>query len=132
MFRKRLLSYIIDVIFAIIFMFLSAIIFTLSENYINASSFSQIYYYIFLLIFFLSWLYMTIRDVFYGRSIGKRFMHLVIQKQNGESPCYLQLLLRNITMFIWPIEAVLFLLGKERWGDRLAGTVVVEGTQFVE
>lgn len=76
---------------------------------------------------FMSLIYLVIRDVPGGRSIGKRFMKLVVTDgRSGRSPHMKQLILRNITWFFGPVEVIAFLFLNVRLGDRLAGTDVVE------
>lgn len=63
-----------------------------------------------------------------GRSLGKRIFRLKIVSfnENEEVKLY-QLVLRNITLFLLPIEIIMFALGKEhlRLGDYMAGTLVI-------
>ena len=63
-----------------------------------------------------------------GRSLGKRIFRLKIVSfnENEEVKLY-QLVLRNITLFLLPIEIIMFALGKEhlRLGDYIAGTLVI-------
>ena len=67
-----------------------------------------------------------LRDVIGGQSIGKRIMRIKVVDKNGEKASVSRLVLRNITAYIWPVEALLMLLKKERIGDRLAKTRVIE------
>jgi uncharacterized RDD family membrane protein YckC len=73
-------------------------------------------------------IFMVFRDVFGGRSIGKRIMKLrVVPTGEGQETASAgALILRNIFVIIWPIEALLLLSGKDRLGDKVAKTRVVE------
>jgi len=79
-------------------------------------------YYIFLLAFMFSYFF---KDVINGQSIGKRIMKIKVVDLNGNKPSLFNLIIRNITILIWPVEALLVLLDKERLGDRLAKTKIV-------
>lgn len=69
------------------------------------------------------------KDIFHGRSPGKRLMGLkVIISGNVESvPSAPKLLLRNLLLLIWPVEAILALRDRygKRLGDRVAKTEVI-------
>ena len=73
-------------------------------------------YYIFLLVFMFIYFF---KDVINGQSIGKRIMKIKVVDLNGNKASLFNLIIRNITIFIWPVEALLVLLNKERLGDRL-------------
>lgn len=73
-------------------------------------------YYIFLLVFMFICFF---KDVINGQSIGKRIMKIKVVDLNGNKASLFNLIIRNITIFIWPVEALLVLLNKERLGDRL-------------
>lgn len=66
------------------------------------------------------------KDVIGGQSIGKRVESIKVVLKNGEDADVLRLIARNITFVIWPIEAILVTMGRERIGDKLAKTKVVE------
>jgi len=67
------------------------------------------------------------KDFYNGRSIGKRAMGFqVLSNVNGEPASPLQCLIRNMTIIIWPIEALFSAFSrKRRIGDFLARTVLV-------
>lgn len=69
-----------------------------------------------------------LKDVlFRNASIGKKTFNVSIVSQfNGEKPNIWRIILRNITLVIWPVEVYLVLYKqKTRLGDRLAKTKVV-------
>ena len=68
---------------------------------------------------------LLLKDAIRGRSIGKKLCKLKILYANGETANKVQLILRNITLLIWPIELILFIVIKNRLGDILSRTVVV-------
>ena len=59
-----------------------------------------------------------------GRSIGKRLLKLQVKVEEKRNPKFFSLILRNITLVLWPIETVVLLTKKKRLGDYLAGTNV--------
>ena len=67
------------------------------------------------------------KDIVNGRSIGKMMNGLEVVSKNKNKPItYLQLLLRNITLLIPFVELPYYLINKERIGDIIANTKVVE------
>ena len=80
-------------------------------------------YYIFLLAFMFIYFF---KDVINGQSIGNRIMKIKVVDLNGNKASLFNLIIRNITILIWPVEALLVLLDKERLGDRLAKTKVMD------
>ncbi len=67
------------------------------------------------------------RDVCGGRSIGKRIMKLcVVSAEDPHGASFTALVIRNLFVILWPIEALLMLSGSLRLGDRVAKTKVVE------
>ncbi len=51
-------------------------------------------------------------------------MKIRVVDKNKNLPNILKLIVRNITIFIWPVEAILVLLNKKKIGDRLTKTDV--------
>ena len=66
------------------------------------------------------------KDAAGGQSVGKRVKKIKVVLKSGEDADVLRLIARNITFVIWPIEALLVILGRERIGDKLARTKVVD------
>ena len=118
--EKRILSFLIDhitiwfvfALFVVVEMFVQKDF----ELFLNK-------YYIFLLLFMFIYVF---KDVINGQSIGKRILKIKVVDLSGNVPKLPNLIIRNITILIWPVEAILVLLYKERLGDRLAKTKVVE------
>ncbi|MBE6571828.1 MAG: RDD family protein [Ruminococcaceae bacterium] len=80
-------------------------------------------YYIIFLAFLFAYFF---KDVVNGQSVGKRIMKIKVVDMDGNKPSIFNLIIRNITIFIWPVEAILVLLNKQRLGDILAKTKVVD------
>ena len=64
--------------------------------------------------------------VFRNASIGKRALNLEILKSDNTVPSVSTLILRNIFVFLWPIDAILILANKRKIGDIIFKTKVVE------
>lgn len=62
-----------------------------------------------------------------SRSLGKRIMGLwIVDKRTFQMAPLVKRVGRNFFIFIWPIELVFLLLRRERMGDVLFGTSVIE------
>ena len=71
---------------------------------------------------------LIIKDVILKNgSIGKRVFNIhIVDKTTQDKPKISQLVLRNITLIIWPVEVYfLFYKHQERLGDKWANTEVV-------
>jgi uncharacterized RDD family membrane protein YckC len=72
--------------------------------------------------------YMLLRDLYQGRSVGKRICNLVVIDSNdGKVASAVQSVVRNITILIWPVEIIFLIFRKDgrRIGDHLAKSTVV-------
>lgn len=71
---------------------------------------------------------MFCKDLIKGQSIGKRIMKIAVVNADDLTICSnpFKLILRNITLPLWPIEAILFLSSENgvRLGDKLTNTTV--------
>lgn len=68
-----------------------------------------------------------LKDLFFrNASIGKKIMKLEVRTSSGEIPSKLVMILRNITILIWPIEILLIVLLNNRIGDMIFKTVVFD------
>jgi len=70
------------------------------------------------------------KDSFGGMSFGKRMLGIMVRSANdkNEIPSFGRLFLRNLTIILWPVECLVLLAdsNKQRLGDKLASTVVVQ------
>jgi len=70
------------------------------------------------------------KDIVGGRSVGKRVFKIGVRNSNNpdELPAMGRLLVRNLTLFILPIEflVLLFSTRGKKIGDLMAGTIVVK------
>lgn len=94
---KRISSIVIDFF---IISFVGLIIFLVMDYILNINN----KYYDILQFIWMTFLF-CIKDLpFKNASIGKRIMKLEIKSKDNESPNTLTLVLRNITIIIWPLK----------------------------
>ena len=68
---------------------------------------------------------LLIRDCLGGSGLGKRLLGLSVTDMGNEKSFSIRLVLRNLTLFILPIEGVILALGKKnRLGDLIFKTSV--------
>ncbi|WP_461246333.1 RDD family protein [Treponema sp. R6D11] len=80
-----------------------------------------------LTITYCSMCYMIIRDIIGKRSVGKIIMKLkIVNKDNGNEANFVKRFFRNITWLLGPIEIIYFLVTKERIGDKITRTKIIE------
>lgn len=69
----------------------------------------------------------SIKDLsFKEGSLGKKICQLEITTTNNEKISNLIKILRNLTIFIWPVELLLVLILNKRLGDVIFNTKVIE------
>lgn len=87
------------------------------------------FYKIFTIIMIIGIVGYLIKDVFFGRSIGKLLFGLYVRRENDieKIPRIHLLLARNLLTLIWPIEFLVMLIDNDgkRLGDKLAKTQVI-------
>ncbi|MDD4689335.1 MAG: RDD family protein [Eubacteriales bacterium] len=126
-FKKRLFAFIIDYMFLIIVFVIVNIPQIYVDYVLNGNFFTKAYYITYYIVLSSAFAAYICKDVIHGKSIGKRLMKIKVLNQKGENPHIWQLIIRNITILIWPIEFILFALDKRRIGDIIAKTNVVIG-----
>ena len=126
--NKRIIAGIIDYIIACIIQAILMFIFFI-RPLIEHGDGGNIYNTLirFYIVTFCSISFLIIKDVLGKKSIGKRIMKLkIVTKNNGSEATFSKRLLRNLTLFLLPIEILILLINKERLGDSLTKTNVVE------
>ena len=80
---------------------------------------------------FSSFTLFVLRDyIFKGQSLGKKIFGLtILDKDTLSTPKNRQLILKNIFLFIYPIDGVILLATGESLGNRITDTVVVYKAQ---
>lgn len=117
---KRIFSIIIDLF---ITMFIGLGIFAMIIEIFNITN--RLFYNVFQ--FILMTIIISIKDLpFKNGSLGKKICQLEILTTNNENPTNLVKILRNLTVYIWPIELVLLIVFNKRLGDILFKTKVIE------
>ena len=126
MLRKRLMALIIDFCVTMVPYSLAVVIILLIQNNKIGYYFDKSMYILSLCFLIMSEVIFFSKDViFKKRSIGKKIMNIKVVTIDGEEPKVFQLILRNITFFVWPLEIFLILWNKQRIGDILAKTRIV-------
>jgi len=119
---ERIVSFLIDH-----FIFTAVFVAMIMTSLISKNQFANIFG--LALVFFVPIVY-GFKDIVDGRSIGKRAFSIGIRKSSNpdELPEKWRLFVRNLTLFIWPVEFLVmsFSQNGERLGDLLAGTIVVK------
>lgn len=102
--KKRIIAAILDLLLVLImWQILSYVYYEFTHNYIP--------YYFAVLIY-------ALRDlIFKNSSIFKKALGLEIVKQDGSKPKIYEIILRNITLFIWPIDFLFLIKNKNRICD---------------
>ena len=71
--------------------------------------------------------FLLIREIIGKRSIGKIIMKLkIVNKIDGNDSNLSKRFLRNLTWLLGPLDIIIFLITKERLGDKIFGTNVLE------
>ena len=117
--NKRILAFLIDFLIA---MLLIAIIGSISMINFTSIILSKIYG----IVLIVSVFSLYFKDIINGKSVGKRIMKIKVVDFKENTPSTFRLFIRNVTLCIWPIEFLRVLLGKERFGDIIAKTKVVQ------
>lgn len=112
---KRLIAFFIDYIIILLSIFMP----------LMAFNFELVFDYL-LLIVVIVLILVSIKDlIFRNASIGKRLLHLKIVTEKNEIPKLYQLIIRNITLFIWPIDIIVLAITKKRIGEIITKTKVI-------
>jgi len=70
--------------------------------------------------------YLILRDIIGRKSIGKNIIKLsIVNKKDGKTSNIIKKFIRNITWLLGPIEIIIYIITKERLGDKIAGTKIV-------
>ena len=118
--RKRIAAFVIDHIIYSLILVPPFVIFVPFDYFYSAFP-------IFMVIALIAYAF---KDIFNGRSIGKRIFMLHVRNYNDceKTPRLYNLIIRNLLIFFWPVEFLVLLSDKDkrRLGDKLAKTQVVE------
>lgn len=124
--KQRILAFLIDhligtLIFGIVFMATNwnSIVNPTDSNFMKPFE-------TFNIILVIGMIYYLLKDIYQGRSIGKRVSGIAVRDvdHSNVTPGILRLLIRNITIFLWPIELIILVLTQRRIGDLLARTQI--------
>ncbi len=116
MIGKRLVAFLIDLILVSLF----GAVFQICIRYIGYVAGLALVSIVFAVFF--------CRDIFTGRSLGRRICGLSVVDADSFHPVSeFRALVRNLFIVVWPIELVVLFLKKRRLGDIVTHTDVVEG-----
>ena len=116
MIGKRLVAFLIDLILVSLF----GAVFQICIRYIGYVAGLALVSIVFAVFF--------CRDIFTGRSLGRRICGLSVVDADSFHPVSeFRALVRNLFIVVWPIELVMLFLKKRRLGDIVTHTDVVEG-----
>ena len=119
---RRILAFLIDELLVMLFMMLLSLVpLNMNTDTLGAVWLDLLYYFALLSCMFI----LIFKDIIGGQSIGKRIMKIKVVDLYDNKPNIFRLILRNITIFIWPVEFLLLLLGKRKIGDILAKTEII-------
>jgi uncharacterized RDD family membrane protein YckC len=125
---KRIYAWIIDFIITCVIQTVLMILFLIKPllgNMENANIFNIMARQ--LTITYCSVVYLIIRDIIGNKSLGKRILKLkIVDKVNGNEANFIKKLVRNITWLLGPVDIIVYLITKERIGDKITGTNVME------
>ena len=124
MIRKRIIAFLIDCIIIVSPCIFFSVIYVFFNDFISKLKFKNVIYVLYLISMFFCYIGLLGKDVISKRSVGKRIVNIKILSLDGTKPNYFQLIIRNIFMLIWPIEALMLLLDQPRLGDRIAKTKI--------
>ena len=126
---KRMVAFIIDWYISILPGFI-LFMFSMNEGVENENASPLIMIPCFIGVFG-SFTLFVLRDyIFKGQSLGKKIFRLTILDKNTLSiPKNRQLILKNIFLFIYPIDGVILLATGESLGNRITDTVVIYNEQ---
>ncbi len=119
--EKRVTAFIIDYLISLAAIFISGITLTFLDIFHVSKVAGFGFYLLAFMLLLVSYIYMLSRDVICGgRSIGKRIIGVTPIDCNGSKPKFLRLLLHDITIMIWPIEAFMLLFKGETIGQKIS------------
>lgn len=125
---KRIIAVIIDLVIVGLIQFVLMVLFLIKpmmDHSLIAEGFNVMIRQ--LVITYGSMGFFIIRDIIGKKSLGKIIMKLkIINKSDGQETTLLKRLLRNLTWILGPIDIIFYLITKERMGDQLVKTNVVE------
>lgn len=119
--EKRVTAFIIDYLLTLVASATGSVALTFLDIF-RVNKFVGLGFYLLAFIpLLVPYIYILSRDVVCGgRSIGKRIIGITPIDYNGSKPKFLRLLLHDITIMIWPIEAFMLLFKGETIGQKIS------------
>lgn len=129
MLAKRVKSWIIDYAIIVVPFLQISLLFDTFYYTISTSKHEKTFYIIYLCYMVLTLIAFLCKDVIGKRSLGKKKMGIIITNKYDQNPTFLQLFVRNLTFFIWPLEVIMVLWGKKRIGELISDTKLTTVTK---
>ena len=131
---KRIYAWIIDFVIICIIQALLTGILIIKLALGSTESFDYSTFFLrYLILTYCSMLLLIIRDIIGKKSVGKRIFRLkIVDKDTGAEVNKIKKFLRNVTWLLGPIEVIVYLITKERLGDKITRTSVVLEEHKVE
>ncbi len=125
--EKRIVAFLIDYFIGIFIVTFLALLIVFSQQIINNPERQFMLAIIILPFILIGEVYLILRDLICGgQSIGKRIVKIKIADKNNGKVGAVRLLLYDITVLIWPIEAIVLLINGWTIGEKLAKVQISE------
>jgi uncharacterized RDD family membrane protein YckC len=127
--NKRIVNYLLDLLFIFIFDFIFIFILVTVLVIVAPKSLSffegenRFQYYLFGLIF--SMIYFSLFEALTGRTLAKFITKTKVVTENGEKPNFKTILIRTLCRFI-PFEPASFIFSDRGWHDKWSKTIVID------
>ncbi len=126
--RKRIVAFLIDH-FTLTFLMTAAFFSIIGPNYLDENNQGQ-FLVVLLMVALPGMIIYVAKDSIQGISLGKWIMGIMVRNYANpqEVPSVFMLIVRNLFVFIWPVEFIAMLIStdKRRLGDRVAKTIVID------
>ncbi len=73
----------------------------------------------------IGYIYLLIRDIIRGQSIGKRLVHIKIVKSSGDKASIPSLILHDLFIFIYPVEILFLLFTGKTLSEKVADVTLI-------
>lgn len=128
--RRRFFAMTIDCFILMVVIVVSAVVF--ARPYLIASPWIEGFWKMVAIMMGISLILFVCKDSFDGISIGRLALGIVVRDKDkpSVSPGFWRMVLRNLMLLVWPVEAILlaFKSDRRRLGDHLTRTTVVHNS----
>jgi uncharacterized RDD family membrane protein YckC len=129
---RRILAFFLDIIFIVCFVRFALFPIFIAKNWDIVFHFQKSI----VIPAVVAALLLLLKDSLFGVSVGKFFCSIGIKKvkKNTPIPTFLELFIRNIPLFLLPVELFLLVFHRysRRWGDYLVGSFVLNSSNEIK